>query len=338
MPYALLRMILLPITFLRCLPLIVGLALVSPSYATDADPKAIADFIQEMQQTHQFDPSTLEKWFAEVEIRDSILKAISRPAEGKPWHAYRKIFITQSRIDAGVAFAKANTELLQQAEDQYGVPPAMILGILGVETRYGKFKGSYPVIDALSTLAFAYPPRAKFFRKELVQYLILAREENWPIRSAKGSYAGAMGIPQFIPSSYRHYAVDFNNDGQRDLLNSTADAVGSVANYFVKHRWQPGQPVAYPVTLRSEITPDRKLKSTRTFADVAEAVVLPAGVQVAADTKISLREYKTVDGVEYWLTLPNFYVITRYNHSSLYALAAYQLGQAVNTQWQSSAP
>ncbi len=288
-------------------------------------------FVQEMAERHAMEPDALTSLLSQAQVRDDILRAISRPAEGKPWYEYRPIFLTRARIEGGVNFWTANADILAEVEQRYGVPPEIITAIIGVETRYGNNTGSYRVIDALSTLAFAYPPRAAFFRKELEQFLLLVNEEHIDPLEAKGSYAGAMGHGQFIPSSYRRYAVDFDGNGQRDLWNSNRDIIGSVANYFHVHGWEPGQPVAtqvkvhgerYTLLLQQGLKPEKRVGELRQFG-----VELPASLD---DQRLaSLLEYDQPDGKEYWVGLNNFYVITRYNHSRLYAMAVYQLSQEI---------
>ena len=310
-----------------------------PGCAGDFQDNAdVQAFITEMHERHQFDPIELEALFAQAKKRDDILEAISRPAEKtKPWHEYRDIFLTPKRIDGGVEFWKENQEILKRAEKAYGVDAAIIVAIIGVETRYGTNTGSYRVIDALSTLAFEYPPRSKFFRSELEQFLILGREEDVDLRKAKGSYAGAMGYGQFIPSSYRAYAVDFSEDGKRDLWRNLDDIIGSVANYFHRHGWKQGEPVASRVNsnasagglqVSENIKPGKK-----TAAEFAEAGVTTAP-PLPADQAVALLEFEQPNGPEYWLTAKNFYVITRYNRSPLYAMAVYQLSQAIQDAYQ----
>ena len=293
-------------------------------------------FITAMVERHQFDRNQLEALFADARKRDDILKAIARPAESKPWYEYRPIFMTQSRIDGGVDFWRAHSAILKKAEQAYGVDAAMIVAIIGVETRYGANTGSYRVIDALSTLAFEYPPRAKFFRSELEQFLILAREEGLDLREAKGSYAGAMGYGQFIPSSYRNYAVDFDADGSRDLWVSLEDIIGSVANYFQRHGWKLGEPVASRVSGKASI-PDSLvssgLKPSKTVADFARAGI-SSNPKLNDDQRVALLELEQRNGPEYWLTTDNFYTITRYNRSPLYAMAVFQLSEAIRDAYQ----
>ena len=291
----------------------------------------VLGFINEVSKKHNFDKENLKKLFTKIEFKQTIIDAITRPAEGKPWHQYRPIFVTNTRIKEGVKFWNKHQETLERAEKEYGVPPEIIVAIIGVETRYGKHKGSYRVLDSLSTLAFGYPKRAKFFRSELEQYLLLAREEKLDPLTIKGSYAGAMGQAQFISSSYRNFAVDFDGDGKRDLWNNTSDAIGSVANYFKRHKWQPGGKVTSPAIVGSnhiQVLVKKGYKPHSTVAELRQRGVTPK-TKLNPDDMGALIELEKRAGKEYWLGLNNFYVITRYNHSPLYAMAVYQLGQAI---------
>ena len=288
-------------------------------------------FIDEMVAKHDFNSAELAALFGEVDTHQTIIDAITRPAEAKPWHAYRKIFLTEKRIAGGVRFWNENTELLVAAEERFGVPPEVIVAIIGVETNYGRNAGSYQVIDALTTLAFDYPKRGDFFRSELEQFLLLSREEGFDPLEPLGSYAGAMGMGQFIPSSYRHYAIDFSGDGQRDLFGNRADAIGSVANYFSVHGWRRGGEVVAPVEVEGDdyralldlgYKPQRRLERFPGYG-----VAIPTGLD--SQQLAALIELETDDGPAHWIALKNFYVITRYNHSPLYAMAVYQLSQEV---------
>ena len=312
------------------------ITLVMPAYSSADENyfenrKDVVDFINEVSKKHGFDKNNLKKLFAKVEFKQSIIDAINRPAESKPWFEYKPIFVTNTRIREGVTFWNNNQETLERAEKKYGVPPEIIVAIIGVETRYGKHKGGYRVFDSLATLAFGYPKRAKFFRGELEQYLLLAREENLDLLTVKGSYAGAMGQAQFISSSYRNFAVDFDGDGKRDLWENTSDAIGSVANYFKRHKWTPGGKVTTPATVGSSHIKglvEKGYKPHSTVADLRQRGVRPEST-LDPDELGALIELKKQSGQEYWLGLNNFYVITRYNHSPLYAMAVYQLGQAI---------
>ncbi len=268
-----------------------------------------------------------EDVIANAQRKQSILNAIARPAEKtKPWHEYRKIFLTPKRIDQGVEFAKKHKATLASVSEKTGVPTSVIVSIIGVETFYGRIAGSYRVVDALATLAFDYPPRSPFFTRELEHFLVLAWESGKDPLLLKGSYAGAMGYGQFMPSSYRAYAVDYDADGVIDIWDNPEDAIYSVANYFVSHGWKTGQPVVIPAVAQE---PDAEifetgLKPVFTVGELRSLGIRP--IQNIPDTAAATALRLTGDsGPEYWLGLDNFYVITRYNHSAMYALAAWQL-------------
>ena len=306
--------------------------IITPAYASDySDKKAVKTFIKEMVKKHKFNKQYLEKLFSKAKVYDSILEAIARPAESKPWYQYRPIFVTKKRAQGGISFWEKNAEALARAEKKYGVPAEIIVAIIGVETRYGKHAGSYPVFDSLATLAFAYPPRATFFKSELEHFLLMAREEKFEADKLVGSYAGAMGMPQFISSSFRHYAVDFDGDGKRDLWNNPTDAIGSVANYFRKHHWKQGQPITHKVEVHGKnfknlIT--KSLKPSHTQLELLlNGVVLPTKIEKGLKGK--LLQLKKPRKPEYWVAWNNFYVITRYNHSALYSMAVHQLSQKI---------
>jgi len=257
------------------------------------------------------------------------------------WAEYRKIFITRERIAAGTTFWLENREMLERIHKETGVSVEMIVGIIGVETYYGRITGRDRVIDALATLAFDYPPRSKFFRNELVQFLILAREEEMDALVPVGSYAGAMGRPQFMPSSFRAYAVDATGDGKRDIWNNWADVAGSVANYFVAHRWRAGEEVTSQATLSSRWDgpvpePKNKLKAVDTIESLSKKGVVFA-TELCADSKSELLTYEGEGGIEHWVGFHNFFVITKYNRSAMYALAAHQLGQEIALKVATSA-
>ena len=301
-------------------------------------PKAQA-LMDELISEHDFDKSQLQDWFAQAQKKQSILDAIARPAEKtKTWGEYRKIFVTPSRIKKGVEFWQANEATLTRAEQEFGVPAEIIVAIIGVETRYGRHMGSYRVMDALSTLAFEYPRRSKFFTKELRHFLLLAREQQRDPLSLKGSYAGAMGYGQFMPSSYRAYAKDFDGDGFVDIWENSEDAIGSVANYFVRHGWKEGEPVVTRARVSKgydQSVMNDSLKPKRTVADLKVSGVTPVQ-SMTSDAKATAMKLKGDKGVEFWMGMQNFYTITRYNHSRLYAMAVYQLSQAVSDARQQS--
>ncbi len=292
-------------------------------------------FINSMVVEHGFELDALNAVFKRIKLSESIVKAISRPAEALPWYKYRPIFLKTNRVNLGVEFWEKHKIDLAKAENQYGVPAEIIVAIIGVETRYGKNVGKYKVINSLTTLAFNYPARAEFFKNELQQYLLLVREQGIDPHAIKGSYAGAMGIPQFISSSYRHYAVDFDNDGLIDIWKNPADAIGSVANYFKVHGWKAGRMIAEPAHIKgrmyiqllsNELKPELPVVDLAGFGITAEND-LPAG------EKVKLLELENANGSEYWLGFENFYVITRYNHSLLYAMAVYQLAMEIRLKY-----
>tara|TARA_R110002153_G_scaffold36892_6_gene108718 strand:+ start:1183 stop:2223 length:1041 start_codon:yes stop_codon:yes gene_type:complete len=290
-------------------------------------------FIDLMVSKHQFDKNQLSQLFATTVPNETILQAIAKPWEAKPWFQYYPIFLTEKRLDKGLEFWQRYATELALAEKQTGVPAQIIVAIIGVETFYGSYLGKYSVYDALQTLAFSYPPRSTFFTSELEQLFLLAREEQFEVTSLMGSYAGAMGWGQFIPSSYRAYAVDFDQDGVRDLLNNPVDAIGSVANYFKRHGWQAGQAIAYPADIqgsRYQSLLNRQLKLQHTWQqanDLGVSLKEKTKSALAMDTKVKLIEFEQAKQPEYWLVLSNFYTITRYNHSPLYAMVVYQLSE-----------
>ncbi|MDH3354016.1 MAG: lytic murein transglycosylase B [Chromatiales bacterium] len=318
--------------FIITLLLTVPLAAVAASTSSfEAEPVDL--FIKEMVKEHHFDAGKLRNVLNQAEKKQTILDAISRPAEGKLWHEYRPIFMTESRIREGIKFWKKNKTILAAAEKKYGVPATIITAIIGVETRYGRFRGSYRVIDALSTLAFAYPKRAKFFRGQLKEFLIMAREEKMDPLMPLGSYAGAMGQPQFIPSSFRSYAVDFDGDGRRDLWDNMDDIIGSVANYFSRHKWHAGEPVITRAKVGSSV-PESLLKNgyKPSFkAAILSDYKIKSSDNIPDDREVALIALEQKQGHEYWIGFHNFYVITRYNHSPLYAMAVYQLSEAIRS-------
>ncbi len=294
----------------------------------------VQGFIAHMARQHAFDPQQLTGWFALVELQEDVLARMRRPAEKtKPWHQYRAIFLDEPRIRAGAAFYRQYQAALARAEAQYGVDPWVIVAIIGVETRFGRITGRDGVLSALATLAFGHPPRADFFVSELEHYLLLTREEGIDPLSLRGSYAGAMGIPQFMPSSYRHFAVDFDGDGQRDLWRNPLDAIGSVANYLQAHGWRPGEPVAVPAEAPIPLPANLAaagLKPRYTLAELAVQGVAPLSpLGLPPSTPATPLVFEGQGGGEPWLGFANFYAITRYNHSPLYALAVHQLSRAV---------
>ncbi len=310
-----------------------ALGLTQPALAGDyQESPQLAEFVAEMTRDYGFAGEQLTGLFADVERKQAIIDAISRPAEKvKPWKDYRPIFITDKRISQGVEFWKQHEATLARAETEYGVPPQVIVAIIGVETSYGGNTGSYRVMDALSTLAFDYPPRAPFFRKELREFLMLTREEQVDPLGLKGSYAGAMGLPQFMPSSFRAYAVDFDNDGHINIWTNPVDAIGSVASYFKRHGWQPGQPVVSAASVegaQAEQGLTVGLDPVKTAAEL-RGLGWTSADPLNDELPVTAFRLEGAEGDEYWLGLPNFFVITRYNRSVMYAMAVNQLAELV---------
>ncbi|MDI1302276.1 MAG: lytic murein transglycosylase B [bacterium] len=292
--------------------------------------------ITQLEKEQVYAPGELSALFAQVTRDDGVLKAIARPAEGtKEWKDYRPLFLSEERVQKGVAFWNQHADVLARAEATYGVPAEMIVAIIGVETKYGGNKGRNRVIDALTTLGLDYPPRAPFFRKELREFLMLAKENGLDPLTTFGSYAGAMGYPQFMPSSWRSLAVDFDGDGKRDLINNPVDAIGSVAHYFQANGWKTGEAVIVPARIISQdydSVINKDLGTSSTLGEIAKKGLIPreAGTYLAATPASAIR-LQGDHGGEFWLGLTNYYVITKYNRSLLYAMAAYQLSQAVKT-------
>lgn len=291
----------------------------------------LAAFIGAMVDKHGFDRASLQALFREVQLKPGIIRAIDKPAENKRWDEYESMFVTPGRISGGVRFFDENAATLARAEREYGVPAEVIAAVIGVETLYGRNTGSYRVMDALTTLALDYPSRAPFFLGELENYLLLAQQEGIAPLSMKGSYAGAMGIGQFMPGSYLRFAVDFDGDGRRDLGHDTADAIGSVANYLAAYGWEQGQPVAVPARVDGEGFRGLLGKGFDSMRSVAELQQLGVTAPNAppAEQQAQLLALETKGGPEYWLGFNNFYVITRYNRSVYYAMAVYRLSREI---------
>ena len=299
----------------------------------------VTSFIRDMVAEYNYDADELNDVLGRVQLSEKVIAAISRPAETLPWYRYRSIFMKPGRIKGGVEFWRRNKAQLERTTEEYGIPAEIMVAIIGVETKYGRIKGSFKVINSLSTLAFDYPKRSKFFSGELKHYLLLTREQSLDPHMLKGSYAGAMGIPQFIPSSYRAYAVDFDEDGLIDIWENPTDAIGSVGNYFKQHGWREGAGIITPASIPdTDISAllTKGLEPKLTMADVMAGGVT-AEEEIDAAEKVKLLQLENKDGYEYWVALHNFYVITRYNHSALYAMAVYQLATAIKARYHSDA-
>lgn len=310
----------------------------TPDYSLQPEVKA---FIDDLVKNEKFARKELEQVLGLAKKSDRVLELISRPAEKRlEWKDYRKIFMTQERIDKGIRFWQSHAETLSKVEKKYGVPAHVIVAIIGVETYYGRQTGGFKVLDALSTLSFDYPPRSKFFTKQLKEFLILTREQKLDASELTGSYAGAMGIPQFMPSSYRAYAVDYTGDGQSNIWKQEEDAIASVANYLRENGWRAGKPIVSKATVHggkfdkaisSTVKPKKTLKQLEA-SGWKPVSVLPSASKAAA---IKLEGEK---GSEYWLGMHNFYVITTYNRSTLYAMAVYQLARDVKSGYKTLVP
>lgn len=312
----------------------------SSGYAARDDVRAYAAEVARDTGLPQRD---IERWLAAAKFQPRIVELMDRPLLEPPkWFAYSPAFLAQARVDAGVRFWKDHAGTLVRAEEIYGVPPEIVVAIIGVETFYGRYIGSHRVIDALATLSFDYPRRAPFFRGELKEFLVLARDQGLSPLEPKGSYAGAMGLPQFMPGSYRRFAVDFDGDGHTDLWRDPVDVIGSVANYLARHDWQRGQPVLAPAVVSGD---GQAAALRRLDGGISERRPLPAwqadGVDLRTPAPLPMDDpvgllllEEGADGsTSLWIAYPNFYVITRYNKSRLYASAVWALGERLRAQY-----
>jgi peptidoglycan lytic transglycosylase B len=302
-------------------------AAVSPAL----DP-AIANFIDQLVVSDRFDRRQLRRWFAQTRVQHGVLKAVANPATALPWHAFRASHVTEARVRGGLDYWQRNAAVLARASGEYGVPEELIVATIGIESLYGRLAGTNKVFAALVTLAFYYPPRAGLFRDELKEFLLLARELRFDPLQSKGSYAGALGVPQFLPSSYRRYAVDFDHDGRRDLWNHD-DAIGSIANYYRSYGWRTGEPVLVAIEQQVDEPTDefkqlleRGVKPHTSVAAIRRTGASPAYI-VADEMPVAVFAAETEAGARYWIGYNNFYVITRYNRSVNYALAVHELAQ-----------
>ena len=323
-----------PVAIALAALLVCGPSPVAGSTALDSGAE-IEPFVARMAENHGVPAHRTRTLLTEARVLDSVLEAVRRPAERKPWHEYRKIFITEKRIARGAEFWRKHVRALTRAEERFGVPPEVIVAIIGVESFYGVHRGRIRVLDALATLGFRYPKRSAFFLSELEAFVLLSDEESLDAQRIKGSYAGAMGIAQFISSSYRRYAIDFDGNGARDLMRSPEDAIGSIANYLSVHGWRPGAAIA----VRAEVEGDafravveQGMKPHASLASI-RAKGVSFATYAAEQEQGALLEFETTNGHEYWVGMTNFYAITRYNHSRLYALAVFQLAQRVRERY-----
>ena len=335
------------------IPLLVLFFAVHPADA--ATLPGIPEFIDEMVAKHHFKRAELESVFAHAQHVQPVIDAISRPATSRPWLEYRASFVNPQRIKRGLEFWHRYRSTLRRAEQKYGVPQEVIVAVIGVETIYGQDAGNFRTLDALTTLAFDYPQRADFFRSELESFLLLAREQQFDLLAIRGSYAGALGIPQFMPSSYRNYAVDFNGNRKINLLREAKDAIGSVANYLHGYGWiseesgaagagkspphkdQPG-PMP-PIAVRAQVSEEicvGDITTPRPIAAWSEAGIVP-GLNLPPDLAARLIDFTLGEGKEFWLLFNNFEVITRYNNSDFYSMTVFQLAEALKQARSTSA-
>lgn len=297
----------------------------------------LGTFIDDMVSRHGFDRDELEALFQQARVRKQIVEAMQRPAERLPWHRYRRLFITADTARAGAAFWRRHRTDLGRAAEQFGVPPEIIVAIIGIETRYGSTMGRHVVLDSLTTLTLEYPRRSDFSRAELEAFLLLSREEGLDPLTTRGSYAGAMGIPQFIASSYRAYAIDFNDDRRRDLIGQPTDAIGSVANYLNSHRWRNGEPIVHAAQVAKGVDPQPHLnKGIEPKSTLGR--LRSAGVGIDGDgpgeTPVGLLRLEQADGFDYRVGYGNFYTIMRYNPSTLYAMAVFELSREIAKEYE----
>ena len=320
-----------PYTMAISFLLLLTVLLAAPARAVEITKyPVLVNMIDELVKEEGMEREQLEHWLGDAVYKDSIIKSITRPAEALPWHRYRGIFINDGAIENGVKFMREHKQSLERAEEKYGVDAEIITAIIGIETRFGKVKGNHRVIDSLTTLSVGYPRRSAFFSKELKHYLILAKKNGFDPLQTKGSYAGAIGIPQFMPSSYLAYSVDFDGDEIRDLVDNFEDAIGSVANYLHRHRWKQGQPVVTALGIGDDSKLDKLhttgLKPNRNITELKDRIEIEASRN---DWKVGVLRMQTKSGYDYRIGFHNFFVITTYNRSQNYAMVAYDLSSEI---------
>lgn len=306
-----------------------------PATPPFAEHELVTAFIDDMVERHHFDRDTLTELFDQIEFDEVVIQKISKPFETKPWDDYKAYFITPERIEKGVAYLNAHQDTLKEAAKTYGIPPEIMVAIIGVETDYGNLQGTFPVFQTLSTLAFDYPSRAAFFKKELEQFLLLTREYHLDPLKVTGSYAGAIGLPQFMPSSYRNYAASLVGNKSIDLNHNDDDAIASVGNYLSKNGWKRQGEVAVPADIKGMAY--QKVLKDKFNPDILSSKLSSLGIQ--PKTKIPAEEAKAVlveltrhDGNEYWLGFHNYYVLSTYNHNKQYVLTVFELSKEISKQ------
>ena len=316
-----------------------ALGLAWPAHALEvARYPELETFIHELSKTDGFSKRALDRLFARARLRPEIIQAMERPKEALPWYEYRKLFVTDERIEQGVNFWRRHARELARAQREFGVPPEIVVAILGVETQYGKHRGTWPVLDALTTLAFQYPPRAAFFREELKQYLLLTRELKLDPVRLQGSYAGALGMPQFISSSWRRYAIDFDGDRRADLLDSITDIIGSVANFLRVHGWERDAPISDAAHLEGTLYLWIEKLGVKPSLPLGQFVRHGVSPLVHRDSELPAALILLEDeaGPQARIGYNNFYVITRYNRSSRYAMAVQELAEQLRNRYEAA--
>ena len=314
-----------------CVGVLGALAMwVSPLHAVSLEKyPELAKLADRLDGVEGLQGQKMKSWFRDAKIETKIIDAMNRPAERLSWHRYQSLFVNPASINGGIQFLKQHAQILARAEERFGVPAEIIVAIIGIETRYGKVLGSLRVLDSLVTLSVEYPRRSRFFTSELEHFMQLVAEQGLDPLAVKGSYAGAMGIPQFMPSSYRNYAVDFDGDGRADLLKSVADAIGSAANYLARHRWAPNEAIVTRVLNAPEGLDDMVTGKLSPNSPLSSVRALSVPVSGDADEKVGVMRFEGKLGPDYRLGHHNFFVITRYNRSQNYAMSVFELAEQI---------
>ncbi|HRQ57762.1 MAG TPA: lytic murein transglycosylase B [Azoarcus taiwanensis] len=325
-------------SFVLLLGLLVALSAAQASFVSH--PEALS-FVQEMEERHGFDRSELLDALHRASHNERVIRLIQPPSQpgARSWRNYRQRFMGEPRISSGVSFWVRYEDSLREASRIYGVPPEIIVSILGVETHYGSYTGSFEAVSALATLAFDYPRRAELFRRELENLFLLAREQGRDPFSYRGSFAGALGYPQFLPSSIRNYAVDFNGDGRIDFDSDPIDAIGSIANFLAAHGWQEGEPITQRIRIPADIDPRPLIEagiepSLEYFSLISSGISAYDGSQLHPSLATVFDLPTPGETAQYWVGYRNFYVITRYNRSSFYAMSVFELAEEIRARFE----
>lgn len=300
------------------------------------------DYINMLVKKYHFNKQLLDQWFAKQKMNTQVIADLNTPYEEKPWQQYKDLFLTKSRLQTGLIYWHQNAKILARAEKVYGVPASVIIAIIGIETKYGEYLGNFPTFNTLYTISFDYPSRAKFFRHELTDFLLLTRQEKLNPLTIKGSYAGALGYPQFMPSSYLRYGVDFSHNGKINLFNNNADIIGSVANFFSKHGWQKGQPIAVKVTVKNPTMAEKYLEMSHGYQLNLDLATLKAnGIvpqqPIQSNLKTALINLGNDKATDDWLVFHNFKTIMNYNSSPKYAMVVYLFSQELQKAYGAAA-